>query len=150
VIALLDVGVLVALFDPAHLHHETAHSWLAGNRAQGWATCPITENGLVRVVSHPDYPGRHATVADALERLQAFTESGDHHFWPDSTSLRRTSRIETARLEGRGQLTAAYLLLLAVHHGGRLATFDPDGPVEAVLGAGPEHLVLLGTPASAP
>ena len=145
-IALLDVGVLVALFDPGHILHEAVHTWLEENRSRGWATCPITENAFVRAVSHPDYPGRHVTVPDALERLQAFTESGDHHFWPDATSLRRASRIEAARVGGGGQLTAAYLLLLAVHQGGRLATLDRDVPVDAVRGAGSEHLAVLGGP----
>jgi uncharacterized protein len=143
-VALLDVGVLVALFDPAHIHHETAHAWLDEHRSGGWATCPVSENGFARVVAHPDYPGRRSTVADAVERLQAFTESGDHHFWPDSTSLRRASRFEATRLEGHAQVTPAYLLLLAVHHGGRLVTFDEGLAPEAVPAARPEQLVVLG------
>lgn len=144
VIALLDVGVLVALFDPAHIHHEVSHAWLDESRRLGWATCPVSENGFARVIAHPDYPGRRSTVADALARLQAFTESGDHHFWPDSTSLRRVSRFDAGRLEGHGQITAAYLLLLAVHHGGRLVTFDPGLTREVVPAARPEQLVVLG------
>jgi toxin-antitoxin system PIN domain toxin len=143
VIALLDVGVLVALFDPTHLHHDVAHSWLEENRGAGWATCPMTENGFLRAVAHPDYPGRRCTLPAALERLQGFTSSGDHHFWHDSTSLRRASRVEADRLEGTGCITAAYLLLLAVHHGGRLATFDPRIPRDAVRSAGPERIVVL-------
>ncbi len=142
-IALLDVGTLVALFDPAHLHHEAAHAWLDENRAAGWATCPASENGFVRVVAHPEYPGRRSTVTDALERLQGFAESGDHHFWPDSTSLRRSSRMDADRLGGHDQVTAAYLLLLAVHHGGRLVTFDARLDAGVVPAARPEQLVVL-------
>lgn len=142
-IALLDVDVLVALFDPAHVHHEVAHAWFAENRSQGWATCPVTENGFARAVSHPDYPGRRSTVADTLERLQAFTDSGDHHFWPDSTSLRRRSRLDARRLEGHDRIASAYLLLLAVQNEGRLATFDRNVPVGAVLGASAERVVVL-------
>lgn len=145
-VALPDVGVLVALFDPAHLHHHVAHTWLAAQRSAGWATCPITENGFARTVSDPAYPGRRATLADALARLQGFADSGDHHFWPDSTSLRRGSRVDATRIQGHGQITAAYLLLLAVHNGGRLATFDSDVPREAVRGAEPAHLILLAGP----
>jgi len=64
-IALLDVNVLVALFDPNHTLHEPAHRWFETERESGWATCPITENGLVRVLSNPKYPGRQTTVRDA-------------------------------------------------------------------------------------
>jgi toxin-antitoxin system PIN domain toxin len=144
VIALLDVDVLVALFDPAHLHHEAAHTWLREGREAGWATCPITENGFVRVVSHPDYPGNRVTVADAVERLSRFAESHDHHFWPDSTSLRRSSRIDTRLLDGHDRIRSAYLLLLAVQNEGCLVTFDPDVPLGAVPQATADHVVALG------
>ena len=140
----LDVDVLVALFDPAHLHHEAAHGWLEANAASGWATSPITENGFARVVSHPDYPGRRVAVADALDRLCAFTDAGNHHFWPDSTSLRRRSRIDTEMLEGHERIRGAYLLLLSVENEGRLATFDAGCPLDAVPQATPEQLVVLG------
>jgi predicted nucleic acid-binding protein len=53
--ALLDVNFLVALFDPDHIHHDAAHDWFADERAHGWATCPLTENGLVRVVTNAAY-----------------------------------------------------------------------------------------------
>jgi len=142
-IALLDIGVLVALFDPAHVHHEAAHGWFGGHRQLGWATCPISENGFARVVAHPDYPGHRTTVSGALERLQAFRESGDHHFWPDSTSLRRASRFKADELEGHAQITGAYLLLLAVHNEGRFVTLNPDVPARAVPHATPEQLIVL-------
>ena len=53
--ALLDVNVLVALFDPDHVHHDLAHDWFADHRSRGWATCPITENGVIRVLANPAY-----------------------------------------------------------------------------------------------
>ncbi|HSH76437.1 MAG TPA: TA system VapC family ribonuclease toxin [Longimicrobiales bacterium] len=142
-IALLDVGVLVALFDPAHVHHEAAHVWLSENRTAGWATCPVSENGFARVVAHPEYPGRRSTVMDALERLQAFTASGEHHFWPDSTSLRRSSRFRARALEGQHQITGAYLLLLAVENEGRLATLDGELSIATVPHAAPEQLAVI-------
>ena len=86
-IALFDVNVLVALFDPDHVHHRSAHDWLAANREAGWATCPLTENGLVRILSNPTYSGRRTTIEDAVDRLEAFRASGDHRFWPDTVSL---------------------------------------------------------------
>jgi toxin-antitoxin system PIN domain toxin len=144
VIGLLDVDVLVALFDPAHLHHETAHAWLQESRDAGWATCPITENGFVGAVSHPDYPGNRVTVADAVELLSRFAEAEDHHFWPDSTSLRRSSRIDARLLDGHEQIRSAYLLLLAVQNEGLLVTFDPDVPLDAVPQATAGHVVALG------
>jgi len=143
-IALLDVDVLVALFDPAHLHHEAAHAWLKSNRKSGWATCPITENGFVRVVSHPAYPGSRVTVADAVERLGRFVEADDHHFWPDSTSLRRSSRLDASRLEGHDRIRGAYLLLLAAQNEGCLVTFDAEVPLDAVPQSTPDQVVVLG------
>jgi uncharacterized protein len=142
-ISLPDVGVLVALFDPAHMHHEVAHQWLEAHREGGWATCAPTENGLVAVLSNPSYPGRRTTVDDAFERLRAFVKSGHHHFWPGSTSLRRTSRIDTRLLTGHEQIQSAYLLLLAVENEGCLVTFDRDVPRNAVPRAEPEQVVVL-------
>ena len=95
---LLDVNVLVALFDPAHLHHDAAHCWFEAEGRSGWATCPITENGFVRVLTNPAYPGRKTTVADAADRLRRFTGSGGHAFWADDVSLLDESVISTGLL----------------------------------------------------
>ena len=143
-IALLDVNVLVALFDPAHGNHEAAHRWFADQRPFGWATCPLTENGLVRVVSNPAYPGRRTGVEDAVNRLGLFRQSGDHSFWPDSVSICDPSLVRLRRLGGHRQVTDVYLLLVAVRNGGRLATFDRAIPLRAVAGARPEQLVVIG------
>jgi hypothetical protein len=141
---LLDVNVLVALFDPAHAQHEPAHQWFGSNRQSGWATCPLTENGLVRMISNPGYPGRRTTVRDAIQRLALFRGSGDHSFWPDSATLCDGHLIYPARLQGHRQLTDAYLLALAVTHSGQLATFDRSIPIAAVNGAKIDHLALIG------
>ncbi len=145
-IALLDVNVLVALFDPMHANHEAAHQWFAESRRQGWATCPLTENGLVRVLSNPRYPGRMTTIGDAITRLVSFRESGHHNFWPDSVSL-CDEAVLPAHVQGYRQLTDVYLLALAVMNEGRLATFDRGVPLSSVDGAGDDHLVLLGADA---
>ena len=142
-IALLDVNVLVALFDPVHSHHEAAHGWLAENRVAGWATCPMTENGLARVVSNPAYPGSRTTLSDAVSRLDKFVRSGDHVFWPDAVSIRDTSVVQTKHVAGHQQLTDVYLLALAVGQAGRLATFDRSIPLASVAGATPDNLALL-------
>jgi toxin-antitoxin system PIN domain toxin len=145
-VLLLDVNVLVALFDPVHTHHEAAHEWFEPNRQSGWATCPLTENGFVRVISNPSYPGRRTTVQDALQRLTSFRDSGDHTFWTDSASLCDVLLIRPANLLGHRQLTDVYLLALAVTNGGRLATFDQRISLAAVNGAEPGHLAFLGEP----
>ena len=140
---LLDVNVLIALFDPAHLHHDAAHSWFEAEGRSGWATCPITENGFVRVLTNPAYPGRRTTVEDATNRLRRFTTSGGHTFWADVISLLDESVISAGRLSGHREIADAYLLGLSVHCGGRLATFDRGLRTAAVPGAGVEHVVVL-------
>jgi toxin-antitoxin system PIN domain toxin len=140
---LLDVNVLVALFDPGHVHHEAAHAWLEASRASGWATCPMTENGFVRVISNPVYPGRRTTVRDAADRLARFTLSGHHTFWTDDVSILDSERLLTDRLGGHREVADAYLLALAVGRGGALVTFDRGVRREAVPGARPEQVVVL-------
>lgn len=143
-VALLDVNVLVALFDPEHIQHDAAHKWFARNRKRGWATCPLTENGLVRVLSNPSYPGGRTTISDAVQRLGVFRGSGFHDFWPDSASLCEEALFNCKHIRGHQKVTDAYLLALAVLNGGRLATFDKNIPLAAAAGSEPGNLVLLG------
>lgn len=140
--ALLDVNVLVALFDPHHIQHDAAHDWFAANRAFGWATCPMTEAGFVRVVSDPSYGAPAERASSAIERLRAFAASGDHQFWRDALSL-QDEMFDLSRAGAR-QLTGVYLLGLAVNRKGRLATFDRSMPIAAVRGATRETLALIG------
>lgn len=140
-IALLDVNVLVALFDPMHVDHEDAHRWFGLNKRHGWSTCPITINGCIRVLSNPAYPTVTATPAEVMERLREFCATPHHHFWPDSVSLTDQALFRGHMISGHQKLTDAYLLGLAVHNHGRLATFDRSIPVKAVLGAAAGHLV---------
>jgi hypothetical protein len=142
-VALLDVNVLVALFDPDHLHHEAAHAWFEENRPSGWATCPITENGFVRVLSNPAYGPGHESAATALDRLRRFCESGGHEFWPDDVSLLASRALRRGAALTHGQLTDVYLLALATAHAGRLATFDRRIPLAPVAGAERSHLALI-------
>lgn len=138
---LLDVNVLVALFDPHHIHHDAAHDWFAETRHSGWATCPITENGFVRVISHPTY-GLGERAESATARLRTFCESGGHQFWRDAISL-RDEIFDLSRAGGAKQLTDIYLLGLAVNRKGRLATFDRTIPLGAVRGAAAASLLVL-------
>jgi toxin-antitoxin system PIN domain toxin len=140
--ALLDVNFLVALFNPDHIHHEAAHDWFADNRTDGWATCPLTELGLVRILANPAYWSAAERTAAVLERLRKFRSSGNHHFWPDSLSLSDTL-FDLSHASGHRQLTDIYLLGLAVKRHGRLATFDRTIPVKAVAGATRESLAVI-------
>ena len=133
--ALLDVNFLIALFDPDHPHHEVAHDWFDDNHARGWATCPVTENGFIRVVANPKY-GNEVTQAPVLiERLRKFCASGHYQFWDDAVSFRDERLFNGSLVRGHRQLTDIYLLGLAAKRGGRLVTFDQKIPLAAVKGA---------------
>lgn len=141
--ALLDVNVLVALFDPDHVHHDVAHDWFAHSGRAGWATCPLTEAGFVRVLSNPAYGGTMVRPADLAERLRRFCASGGHVFWPDAVSLVDASLYDLSRVAGFRQLTDVYLVGLAHTRGGVLATFDRGIPVTAVKGASAATLEVI-------
>lgn len=142
-VALLDVNVLIALFDPAHVHHEVAHDWFADRRSAGWATCPLTENGFLRTAAA--LAGGRAAIglAELTDGLRTFAASGRHEFWADEISLRDEEIFDTDLVFGHQQLTDIYLLGLAVRHKGVLATFDRKIPVDAVKGATRDHLAVL-------
>lgn len=140
--ALLDVNVLIALLDGGHIHHGQAMSWLEGEIQHGWASCPITQNGCVRIMSQPNYPAA-LPAAQIAERLTEASASPYHEFWPADVNLLGNGVIAWQRMLGHRQVTDAYLLALAVQHGGRLVTLDRRIDPDAVRGARPEHLVAL-------
>lgn len=140
---LLDVNVLIALLDDAHVFSTRANAWLdaAPRRV---ATCPLTENGAVRIMSTPAYSATHrATPVQIADGLKALAEGLDHVFWADDISLLDTACFDFGRLHGHRQITDAYLLALAVRHGGQLASFDQGVPLSAVRGAGQRHWLAL-------
>ena len=130
---LLDVNVLIALIDPAHVQHDRAHDWFAAQGRQAWATCPLTENGVLRVVGHARYPNSPGNPAAVAELVAILLSLGGHEFWPDDVSLFDSQRIDSARLLDSGQVTDTYLLALARAHGGQLATFDRHLVTDAVI-----------------
>jgi len=142
-VSLLDVNVLVALFDPDHVHHDLAHDWFADTRRSGWATCPVTENGFVRVLSSPAYGLPAVRAAELIERLRTFCASGDHTFWSDEVSLTDESLFDPSMLAGSRHVTDVYLLGLAARRGGCLATFDRTIPLVAVRGATQQTLQVI-------
>jgi toxin-antitoxin system PIN domain toxin len=121
---LLDVNVLIALIDPTHVGHDTAHQWFAATGAASWATCPLTENGVIRIVGHPKYPnsaGSPAAVVPILARFRALT---GHVFWPDDLSLIESDIVDGTSIATPAQVADTYLLALAIAHDGQLATLD--------------------------
>ena len=140
--ALLDVNVLIALLDQDHALHLRAMSWFASHATEGWASCPITQNGCMRIMSHPGYPNALAVRA-VMQRLAEATKSVVHEFWPDNISLLDAGVADFARIHGPRQLTDIYLLALARKHSGCLVTFDTAVSLEAARGAKKSHLLVL-------
>jgi toxin-antitoxin system PIN domain toxin len=140
--ALLDVNVLIALLDADHSLHAPALSWFAGNAKSGWASCPITQNGCLRVMSHPGYPNP-LPVRSIVERLADATANAAHAFWADDVSLLDTRVVDPGRIHGPRQVSDLYLLALAVRNRGRLVTFDRAISLDAVRGAEKKHVLVL-------
>lgn len=140
--ALLDVNVLLALLDSDHIDHRRAHEWLAENSSSGWASCAITQNGFVRIVSQPRYPSPVSPTV-AIELLAGACAAGHHAYWPCDVSVLDDTIIDRTRIHGPRQVTDAYLLALATHHQGRFVTFDRGVVVAAVRSATDEHLVVI-------
>lgn len=140
--ALLDVNVLLALLDSDHVDHVRAGEWLDAEVEAGWASCPITENGFVRIISQPRYPSPVAP-AQAVELLAAARAHPHHAFWPCDVSLLDPQVVDRSRLHGSRQVTDAYLLALAVAHDGRFVTFDRALSPDCVRGATADHLTVL-------
>ncbi len=142
-ISLLDVNVLLALHDSGHVKYEEAHNWFSRYRRDGWATCPITINGCIRIMTNPRYP-YETTLPEIASRLRELTNAQDHHFWPDSVALTDESLFLPSMIRGHRNITDAYLLGLAVRNHGRLATFDQSISLKAVHGAEPRNLSVIG------
>ena len=139
---LLEVNVLVALIDPSHIQHEEAHAWLARVGCKSFATCPITENGLLRVAGHPkppNSPGLPSAVASALKTLR---ELPGHKFWADSISLMNSEVVDTSLLSSHSRVSDSYLLALARANKGQLATLDQKLATE-VVADGKSSLALI-------
>lgn len=131
---LLDVNVLIALIDPTHIQHDRAHDWFAHMGRRAWATCPITENGVLRIVGNSRYPSSPGNPAAVAELMMVFLALGGHEFWPDDVSLFDASRVDSTRLLNSAQIIDSYLLALACAHGGKLATLDRHLVTAAVKG----------------
>ncbi len=154
--ALLDVNVLIALLDSDHASHDSAISWFSKHAREGWASCPITQNGCIRIMSNPGYPNP-LPVQAVIEHLAEACHQDIHEFWPDEVSLLDSDVVfwpdevslldsdvvDSTRIHGPRQLTDIYLLALAVQHEGRLVTFDTSIPLVAVRKATTQNLLIL-------
>jgi uncharacterized protein len=140
--ALLDVNVLIALLDADHTLHARATTWFASQAHSGWASCPITQNGCIRIMSHPGYPNG-LPVRVVMERLTQASSSSVHEFWPDDVSLLDAGVVDSARIHGPRQLSDVYLLALTVRRKAYFVTFDTSVPLDAVKGASKKHILVL-------
>jgi uncharacterized protein len=140
--ALLDVNVLIALLDSDHTSHTVAFSWFKEHAGEGWASCPITQNGCIRIMANPSYPNT-LPIQSVMKRLADACEADVHEFWSDEVSLLDPNTVDSTRIHGPRQLTDIYLLALAVRHEGRFVTFDTSIPLAAVRKAAARHLVVL-------
>jgi toxin-antitoxin system PIN domain toxin len=142
---LLDVNVVIALIDPTHVGHNAAHNWFDSTGSESWATCPITENGVMRIIGHPKYPnsvGSPAAAAPIVSRLRAMR---GHLFWNDDLSLVGSDLVDAGQIATPGQVTDTYLLALAVANHGQLATFDRRLATKAVRGGRAALYVIDGS-----
>jgi uncharacterized protein len=140
---LLDVNVLIALLDDAHVFSRRANEWLDA-APRRIATCPIVENGVIRIMSAPSYSAMHrATPEQIADGLRSLAEAMDHEFWADDVSMLDETLVDFSRLHGHRQVADAYLLALAVRRGGAIASFDKALPVTAVRGAARKHLLAV-------
>ncbi|MGH9423086.1 MAG: TA system VapC family ribonuclease toxin [Thermoanaerobaculia bacterium] len=122
--SLLDVNLLIALAWPNHVHHRAALKWFERNRKSGWATCPLTQSGFVRVSSNPRVLGSTRSPREAIDLLRRIVAAPDHVFWHDDISIAASEFVDETRLLGHGQITDAHVLAIALRNGGRLATLD--------------------------
>src|SRR5687767_6357216 len=142
--ALLDVNVLIAMFDPDHAFHATAHNWWSKYKSNGWASSPLTENGLIRIVSQPGYSAKIRFLPSRISaQLSQFVRNTDHQFWPDDLSLRQSEHFQLERVHSGKQITDLYLLALAAHNAGTLATFDGRIPLGVLPSATASNLLVI-------
>ena len=139
---LLDVNVLIALVDFSHVHHPSAHSWLKS--ISSYSSCPITENGFVRVISNSSYPNR-VSVAEAVKLLVKIRDNKRHQFWSDEISLADEALFRGDHLVHGNQITDLYLLGLAKQKRGKFATFDSRIDVSALNGRRSDLIELVSS-----
>lgn len=142
---LLDVNVLVALADSIHPFHHVAHRWFESTGRKAWATCPLTLNGCVRVLSNPKYSSFQTTPREVISRLRDFCDQRGHVSWTLDVSI-LDEAIRPHEVAGPQTISDTCLLALAVRNEGALITFDRRIVLRAVRGATKQHLTILSSP----
>jgi uncharacterized protein len=121
---LLDVNVLIALAWPLHAHHKVAHDWFENTGCKSWATCPLTQLAFVRISSNAKIIPAAVSPRAAVRALKEMTELEGHAFWPDDLPVNELASFNSIALIGHRQVSDAYLIELAKHHEGKVATLD--------------------------
>lgn len=137
---LLDINVLIALADPLHSFHKVTKQWFHSQRGLSWATCPITENGFIRIVSQYAYQGNQLSPDSVRQTLDRMCSQPGHQFWPDDVSARETAKLP--HLPGPKNLTDLYLLALAVKHEGKFVSLDA-GIDASLVPSGQNAFILI-------
>ena len=140
--SLLDINVLIPLLDENHSRHPAVADWFANHVEDGWTSCPLTQNGFVRIMSQPRYPNR-LDIGEAARKLHEAVSTPYHQFLADDISLLDNALVDANNLSGPRQITDVYLLALAVAHDIRFVTLDKRLPLNVVRGAQSESLVVL-------
>ena len=121
---LLDVNVLIALAWPVHIHHTVAHDWIERQGHLSWATCPLTQLAFVRISSNAKIISGAVSPRAAVQALAEILALTGHVFWPDNLQVGNLASFSSRTFVGHRQVTDAYLLELAKHQNGKLATLD--------------------------
>jgi len=139
VVFLLDANVLVALAWPEHTAHDQVGRWFDKWAKDGWATCPFTQSALLRILTNPAFSANALSIQNAVSVLETNVNRPGHQFWAATISMVEAMSRVRGRLTGHRQITDAYLVALAMHHSGKLATLDrgigslaPKGVVELI------------------
>jgi uncharacterized protein len=138
---LLDISVLIALCDPNHVAHQRIAFWFEETGGKAWASCPITENGFLRIISSPSYPGLSGSVSVAVELLRRLLRHRGHQFWPDDYSI-ANGVIDLRRIAGPKQITGLYLLGIAAKRKAKFSSLDLTIPARLVKGGAEAYEVI--------
>ena len=140
-ISLLDVNVLISLLDSNHEHHSIVLDWWNGNE-DGWASCPITQNRYLRIVTQEKYKNR-ISIETTIQKLERATSTSKHKFLPDDISLLQTELFEYQHIQGHKQMADIYLLALSIQHGAQFVTLDTSIATNPVKKAAEDSLYVI-------
>jgi hypothetical protein len=121
---LLDVNVLIAIHSPSHKDFYRVHRWFETKAIERFATCSITQAGFVRISAQISEQPVPSELAESRIALKEFIARPGHAYWPMDVGYLEATEPFLPRMHGHRQIIDAFLLGLALHHGGKLATLD--------------------------